>query len=63
MAVAGSLVFQGISAGGSGSDSNNSHACGLTTGGAAYCWGYNNSGQVGDGTETNRSTPVAVLSP
>ena len=26
-----------------------------------YCWGYNGDGRVGDGTYTNRLTPVAVL--
>ena len=36
------------------------HACGLTSGGVAYCWGYNGAGQVGDGTKTNRFTPVRV---
>lgn len=38
----------------------NSHTCGLTTTGAVKCWGYNNHGQVGDGTWTNRNTPVVI---
>ncbi len=33
----------------------------LTTMGAAYCWGYNNHGELGDGTTTQRTSPVAVL--
>lgn len=28
--------------------------------GAAYAWGYNNFGEVGDGTTTNRDTPFAL---
>ena len=34
--------------------------CGLTGGGVAYCWGYNQRGQLGDGTTTNATAPVAV---
>ena len=37
------------------------HSVALAADGTVYSWGYNNSGRLGDGTTTNRSTPVKVL--
>ncbi len=35
----------------------------VTTSGQVYAWGYNGSGELGDGTTTNRLTPVPVKLP
>jgi alpha-tubulin suppressor-like RCC1 family protein len=53
VAVSGGLTFTSISAG-------RFHTCGVATGGAAYCWGANDVGELGDGTTTFRLVPVPV---
>ena len=50
------LRFQTLAAGGQ-------HACAVTTaalGSAAYCWGFNATGQLGDNTTITRLVPTAV---
>jgi alpha-tubulin suppressor-like RCC1 family protein/pimeloyl-ACP methyl ester carboxylesterase len=34
------------------------HSCGRTVTNTVYCWGINHRGQLGDGTNTDRSTPT-----
>ena len=54
VAVAGSLTFRQVSAGGA-------HTCGVTTANVAYCWGNGARGQVGSGSFTVPfRTPSAV---
>ena len=36
------------------------HTCGLATDGTAYCWGWNRDGQLGDGNNEDRATPIQV---
>jgi alpha-tubulin suppressor-like RCC1 family protein len=52
-AVAGALTFTTLTIGAE-------HVCGLVTSGAAYCWGSNFSGQLGNGSNTKSNVPVPV---
>ena len=51
--VSGGMTFGILSAG-------DKHTCGLTTAGEAFCWGDNGSGQLGDGSRSERNQPVRV---
>ena len=52
--VPGAPTFASIAAG-------HEHTCGLTPAGDAFCWGNNESGQLGDGESRSRQeTPVPV---
>lgn len=52
MQVTGGHNFRSIAAG-------SSHMCGITTAGRIWCWGYNNSGELGNGSRTYSPQPVA----
>jgi alpha-tubulin suppressor-like RCC1 family protein len=52
--VSGSLTFVGLTTG------LGRHACGLRDTGAAYCWGENSFGGLGNGTVSDSPVPVPV---
>jgi alpha-tubulin suppressor-like RCC1 family protein len=59
--VVGGLSFQKVVIAADPFGTTFTSMCGLTTSGQAYCWGSNIIGSCGDGTITNRSSPVAVV--
>src|SRR5439155_1690297 len=56
VAVGGGLQFRSVGVG-------NEHTCGVTLDGSGYCWGRNRSGELGDGTVTDRPLPTLVRAP
>jgi len=42
-------------------EAGNYSTCAVNANGVAYCWGSNEYGQLGDGTEVDRADPVGVL--
>ena len=57
VAVIGSHLFTQVAAGGN----TNGLSIGLKVDGSAWTWGHNVNGNLGDGTVTSRSSPVAVV--
>ena len=56
VAVSGGHKFAQVSSARGGT-----HVCAKTSTGVTYCWGGNISGELGDGTTTDRHVPVSVV--
>lgn len=57
------VVVSGLASGMAAISAGNWHTCAMTTANLVLCWGGNWNGQLGDGTTTDRFTPVPVLAP
>ncbi|HVZ50565.1 MAG TPA: Ig-like domain repeat protein [Pseudolabrys sp.] len=58
--VAGISGVVGIAAGGNAGNGSE-HSCALLADGTVQCWGQNGDGQAGDGTNSDRYSPVTVV--
>jgi alpha-tubulin suppressor-like RCC1 family protein len=56
-------VDEGSVCGGHHLSAGSTHTCFVQDDGSATCWGRNNDGQLGDGTEISRFLPVAIPTP
>ena len=57
--VSGGYTYKSIAVNGYYSNGYG-NTCAIALNGNAYCWGYNNNGQLGNGTTTQSTTPVLV---
>jgi alpha-tubulin suppressor-like RCC1 family protein len=58
--VASPASVAGIGGAASGVSAGGAHSCAEVADGSVWCWGANDSGQLGDGTTVDRATPARV---
>ena len=54
------VAVSGMASGAAQMTAGGTHSCAVKTDGSAWCWGSNANGQLGNGTTTSSTTPVAV---
>jgi len=54
------VALMSLNVEGASIDAGSMHSCALLTYGKVVCWGYNERGELGDGTTSDSTTPVEV---